>query len=127
MSHIESTIQITAALVEALADDEGQIDIKCFEKICNAFIKASFIAGNVGDHAADALKQILQQVGPISQIGLAMHSRCHDIINICLQVQHEPSEDFLKDFKDRLLKAIKNAVPLVRICTIRADSLAFKL
>jgi hypothetical protein len=59
---IELTVQLTGSLVEALADDEGRIDMKCFEKICNALIKALFIVGKVGDHAVQALKEISRQV-----------------------------------------------------------------
>jgi hypothetical protein len=66
---IELIVQITGCLVEALADDEGRIDMKCFEKICNALIKAGFIAGRVGDLAVNTLKQILQQVRPIPTNG----------------------------------------------------------
>jgi hypothetical protein len=59
---IELTNQIIGCLIDALADDEGRIDMKCFEKICNALIKAGFVAGKVGDLAVNALKDIFRQV-----------------------------------------------------------------
>ena len=46
----------------SLADEEGRIDPKCFEKICNACIKAALVAAKVGDQAVAILKQVLQQV-----------------------------------------------------------------
>ena len=80
--HVEYLVQITSCLVEALADEDGRIDLKCFEKICNAFIKAVLVAGKVGDQAVIALKQVFQQVGPIFSIGDAFP----DIMRISMYV-----------------------------------------
>ena len=65
MSYEEQSQLITeviGCLIEALADEEGRIDPKCFEKICNACIKAALVAAKVGDQAVAILKQVLQQV-----------------------------------------------------------------
>ena len=55
-------IQLLGCMVDALADETGKIDPQCFEKICNACVRAVLISMKVGDKAAVILKRILQQV-----------------------------------------------------------------
>mmetsp|Transcript_34654 Transcript_34654/g.72669 ORF Transcript_34654/g.72669 Transcript_34654/m.72669 type:complete len:769 (-) Transcript_34654:316-2622(-) len=85
----ELAIQVIGCMVEVLADDDGNIDQKCFEKIFIACIKAVIVGMKVGDQALVILQQALGQVG------------------------WQPTESFQKDFKDGLLDKIKNAFPLV--------------
>ena len=56
-------IQVIGCMVEALADDDGNIDQKCFEKIFTACIKAVIVGLKVGDQALAILQQGLGQVG----------------------------------------------------------------
>ncbi len=49
-------------MVKALADDEGKIDLKCFEKVFTACIKAVVVGMKVGDQALLVLQQALGQV-----------------------------------------------------------------
>jgi hypothetical protein len=56
-------IQVIGCMVEALADDDGNIDQKCFEKIFTACIKAVIVGMKVGDQALAVLQQGLGQVG----------------------------------------------------------------
>ncbi len=62
MSDSELTIQMIGCMVEAFADDDGNIDMKCFEKIFNACVKALLVSFKVGDSAVEALKQVMVQV-----------------------------------------------------------------
>ena len=39
-----------------IADDDGRIDLKCFEKIVNACVKSVLIGARVGDQAVALLK-----------------------------------------------------------------------
>jgi hypothetical protein len=55
-------IQVIGFMVEALADENGNIDQKCFEKVFNACVKSVIISARVGDHALMAMKQALSQV-----------------------------------------------------------------
>jgi hypothetical protein len=55
-------IQVISCMVEILADDEGRIDQKCFEKICAACIKAVIVGFKVGDQALNLMKQVLSVV-----------------------------------------------------------------
>ena len=76
MSFVENAelgANVIGCLIEVLADDEGRIDPKCFEKICNACIKAVLIAAKVGDSAVTALKQSLVQVRSISSAQYALN------------------------------------------------------
>ena len=63
VSSNDTTMQVIGCLVEALADDDGKIDIKCFEKVCNAGIKAAFVSYKVGDEVIGKLKEALCEVG----------------------------------------------------------------
>jgi hypothetical protein len=56
-------IQVIGCMVEVLADDDGNIDQKCFDKIFTACIKAVIVAMKVGDQALLILQQTLGQVG----------------------------------------------------------------
>ncbi len=58
----ELAIQVIGCMVEILADDEGRIDLKCFEKICNACIKAVIVGMKVSDQALVLLQQVLREV-----------------------------------------------------------------
>ncbi len=58
----EVAIQVIGCMVEVLADNDGNIDQKCFDKIFNACIKA-FVAGlKVGDQVLVILQQAVGQV-----------------------------------------------------------------
>ncbi len=59
----ELAIQVIGCMVEVLADDDGNIDQKCFEKIFVACIKAAIVTMKVGDQALVLLQQALGQVG----------------------------------------------------------------
>ncbi len=50
------TIELIGCLVEVVADDEGRIDLKCFEKIINACVKSVIIGLRIGDQVAELLK-----------------------------------------------------------------------
>jgi hypothetical protein len=56
-------VQVIGCMVEALADDDGNIDQKCFEKIFTACVKAVLVGLKVGDQALAILQQGLGQVG----------------------------------------------------------------
>ena len=58
----EIAIQVVGCMVEALSDEEGKIDQRCFEKIFNAFIKTAIVGAKVGDLALNIMQQILSQV-----------------------------------------------------------------
>jgi hypothetical protein len=45
-----------------VADDEGRIDLKCFEKIVNACVKSLLVGARVGDQAVALLKSFAGQV-----------------------------------------------------------------
>ena len=70
----ELAIQVIGCMIEVLADDDGKIDMKGFEKIFNACVKAVLISAKVGDQAAAALKQILSQVQNISFCNISTNS-----------------------------------------------------
>jgi hypothetical protein len=55
-------IEVIGCLVEVVADDEGRIDLKCFEKIVNACVKSLLVGARVGDQAAALLKSFAGQV-----------------------------------------------------------------
>jgi hypothetical protein len=55
-------IEVIGCMVEVLADDDGNIDQKCFDKIFNSCIKAILVGMKVGDLALAALKRALGQV-----------------------------------------------------------------
>ncbi len=55
-------IEVIGCMVEVLADDDGNIDQKCFDKIFNACIKAVLVGMKVGDQALAILQQALGQV-----------------------------------------------------------------
>jgi hypothetical protein len=55
-------IQVIGCMVEVLADDDGNINQKCFDKIFTACIKAAIVVTNVGDQAFVVLQQALGQV-----------------------------------------------------------------
>jgi hypothetical protein len=59
----ELAIQVIGCIVEALADEDGNINQSCFEKIFNACIKALIVGAKVGDHALTGMQQALSQVG----------------------------------------------------------------
>ncbi len=44
-------IEVIGCMVEVLADDNGNIDQKCFDKIFNSCIKAVLVGMKVGDQA----------------------------------------------------------------------------
>ena len=56
-------IQVIGCMVEVLADDDGNIDQKCFDKIFTACTKAVLVGMRVGDQALAILQQALGQVG----------------------------------------------------------------
>ncbi len=58
----ELAIEVIGCMVEVLADDDGNIDQKCFDKIFNACIKAVVAGLKVGDQALAILQQALGQV-----------------------------------------------------------------
>jgi hypothetical protein len=58
----ELVIQVIGCMVEVLADDDGNINQKCFDKIFTACIKAVIVAMKVGDQALAAMQQALDQV-----------------------------------------------------------------
>jgi hypothetical protein len=62
-SEKEIAIQVIGCMVEVLADDDGKIDLKCFEKIFTACIKAVIVGLRVGDQALMVLQQMLSEVG----------------------------------------------------------------
>ncbi len=107
----ELAIQVIGCMVEVLADEEGNIDQKCFEKIFNACIKAVIVAAKVGDQALMGMEQSLQAVVTPLLLG-GKQKLTYD--PICTKVGWHPSESFKKDFKDGLLDKIKSSFPLVR-------------
>ncbi len=56
-------IQVIGCMVEVLADNDGNINQKSFEKIFKACIKAVIVGMKVGDQALAVLQQALGQVG----------------------------------------------------------------
>jgi hypothetical protein len=58
----ELAIQVIGFMVEALANEDGNIDQKCFEKIFNACMKSAIVGAGVGDHAWMVIQQALIQV-----------------------------------------------------------------
>ncbi len=66
----EMTMQVIGCLVEALADDDGKIDMKCFEKVCNAGIKAAFESSKIGDQLVGNLREALKEVCCIVEISI---------------------------------------------------------
>jgi uncharacterized protein (DUF2141 family) len=55
-------IQVICCMVEVLADDDGNIDQKCFDNIFNSCINAVIVGMKVGDQALAILQQALGQV-----------------------------------------------------------------
>lgn len=62
MAANETAIEVIACLVEVVADDDGRIDLKCFERIFNACVKSLLVGARVGDQAVALLKSIAGQV-----------------------------------------------------------------
>ena len=58
----ELGIQLIGSLVEVIADDECRIDMKCFEKICNAFVKEVIVALKVDVKIKEIFKEAASQV-----------------------------------------------------------------
>jgi hypothetical protein len=56
MADNEIGIEVIGCLIEVIADDDGRIDLKCFEKIVNACVKSVLISARVGDQAVALLK-----------------------------------------------------------------------
>jgi hypothetical protein len=52
---------LIGCLVEIVADDEGRIDLKCFEKIVNACVKSVLVGLRVGDQLVELLKNYSRQ------------------------------------------------------------------
>jgi hypothetical protein len=46
-------------MVESLADENEKINLKCFEKICVACIKATILGLKIGDQALMILQRML--------------------------------------------------------------------
>ncbi len=59
---MSSVVEVISCMVEVLADEDGKIDQKCFEKIFVACLKTLCVAMKVGDLTLAALKQVLCQV-----------------------------------------------------------------
>ncbi len=55
-------IHVIGCMVEVLADEDGNIDQKCFEKIFTACIKAVIVGMKVGDQALVLFQQALAPV-----------------------------------------------------------------
>ena len=62
MADNEIAIELIRCLVEVVADDDGRIDLKCFEKIFNACVKSVLVGARVGDQAVVLLKSFAGQV-----------------------------------------------------------------
>jgi hypothetical protein len=62
MSQSELAIEVIGCMVEVLADDDGNIDQKCFEKVFTACLKAVVVTMKVGDQALLIMQQVLSQV-----------------------------------------------------------------
>ncbi len=58
----EVAIQIIGCMVDALADEKGNIDQRCFEKIFNACIKSVIAGARVGDQALMTMQQATSKV-----------------------------------------------------------------
>ncbi len=72
MSNEQShAIQVIGCMLEVLADDDGNIDQKCFEKIFIACMKAVIVVMKVGDQALVILQQALGQVGKSNRPALS--------------------------------------------------------
>ena len=99
-------------MVEVLADDNGNINQKCFDKIFTACIKA-------GD---ESRRSAVSRLAASTRSGTVRHSSSKLIRNDdtliseprCTKVGWKPTESFQKDFKDGLLDKNFNAFPLVR-------------
>ena len=115
LEQADLSVEVIGCLVEAIADDEDRIDQKCFEKICNAFVKALLITMKVDVKIRDFLKDAALQVGNIVYI-----DAINAMMNTYLQAKSDLNEDFFNKFTEELLKKTKNAFPLV--CFIPAPS-----
>ncbi len=62
MADNEIAIEVIGCLVEIVADDDGRIDLKCFEKIVNACVKSVLVGARVGDQAIALLRSFAGQV-----------------------------------------------------------------
>jgi hypothetical protein len=62
MADNEIAIEVIGCLVEVVADDDGRIDLKCFEKIVNACVKSVLVGARVGDQAIALLRSFAGQV-----------------------------------------------------------------
>jgi hypothetical protein len=58
----EIAIEVIGCLIEVVADEDGRINLKCFEKIFNACVKSLLVGARVGDLAVALLKRFAGQV-----------------------------------------------------------------
>jgi hypothetical protein len=110
MADNEIAIKVIGCLIEMLANDEGNIDLKCFEKIFNACVKSLLEGAQVGDQAVALLKSFAGQVAFLRILGICSVRNMFGVSN---QIKWEPADVFITDFKTTLLAKSQNAFPLV--------------